>query len=58
MPTEKNREPLLAAEAGRPYEIVPEVDGIAAWLDLMDVVEALCPSPPAKEPLILRDCRL
>lgn len=58
MQTEQNREPLLVAEAGMPYTIMPEGDGIAAWLDLMEVVEALCPSPPAKKPLILRDCRL
>ena len=51
-------EPLLVAEAGVPYCAVPEGDGIDAWLDLMAVVEALCPVRVVPQPVILRDCRL
>ena len=51
-------EPLLVAEAGVPYCAVPEGDGINAWLDLMAVVEALCPVRVVPQPVILRDCRL
>ena len=50
--------PLLVAEAGVSYRAVPEGDGIDAWLDLMAVVEALCPAAPVPQLLILRDCRL
>lgn len=50
--------PLLVAEAGVPYRTVPEGDGIDAWLDLMAVVEALCPVRAVPQPVILRDCRL
>ena len=36
------------AEAGVPY--APEYrDPISAWIDLMDVVEALCPKWPERE---------
>ncbi|WP_162457075.1 hypothetical protein [Pseudoxanthomonas kalamensis] len=53
-----DRGPLLVAEAGPPYRAVPEGDAIAAWLDLMETVEALCPTAPMPEPTIYRDCRL
>ncbi len=51
-------EPLLVADAGVPYRAAPAGDGVEAWLDLMAVVEALCPAAPVPQPLILRDCRL
>lgn len=57
-PAANAREPVLVAEAGVPYRAVPEGDGIDAWLDLMTVVEALCPVAPMPQLLILRDCRL
>lgn len=56
---ERAGEPLLVAEAGEAYRALPEGDPVAAWLDLLEAVEALAPaSSPAPEPLVLRDCRL
>ena len=51
------REPLLVADAGVPYRAT-HVDPVAAWLELMDVVEALAPVLPPSPPLILHDARL
>ena len=53
-----DREPLLVAEAGVSYRPAPAGDAVAAWLDLMETVELMCPVMPAAEPAILRDCRL
>jgi len=36
----------------------PPQDPIAAWLDLMEVVEALCPEWPAREVMMNGDYRL
>jgi len=36
----------------------PPQDPIAAWLDLMEVVEALCPVWPAREVMMNGDTRL
>jgi len=36
----------------------PPQDPIAAWLDLMEVVEALCPVWPAREVMMNGDYRL
>ena len=48
LPKTNNSEPLIVAEAGVPY--VPEYsDPISTWIDLMDVVEALCPKWPERE---------
>jgi hypothetical protein len=44
---------LLVAEAGVPYVSVPAGDPIAAWIDLMEVVEALCPKSPPRPPLVV-----
>ncbi|WP_374249622.1 hypothetical protein [Thermomonas sp.] len=57
-PAANAREPVLVAEAGVPFHAVPEGDGADAWLDLMAVVEALCPEGAVPQPVILRDCRL
>jgi hypothetical protein len=43
---------LLVAEAGAPYVSVPAGDPIAVWVDLMEVVEALCPNSPPRPPLV------
>ena len=51
------REPLLVADAGVSYRATP-VDPIAAWLELMEVVEALAPPLPPSAPLRLHDARL
>jgi hypothetical protein len=43
-----NNVPHLAAEAGVPY--TPDHrNPIAAWIELMEVVEALCPRWPTRE---------
>lgn len=56
MKTEQNR--LLVAEAGLPYLAHLEGDAIDAWLDLMETVEALCPTMPPPELKLWRDYRL
>lgn len=43
-------EPVLAREAGVPYRPGPANDPFERWLELMEVVEALCPRWPAREP--------
>lgn len=42
-------EPVLVKEAGVIFQPRIAADPIAAWLDLMDVVEALCPVWPEPE---------
>lgn len=41
---------ILAANGGLPRALPPSADPIADWLDLMEVVEALCPEWPMPEP--------
>lgn len=41
---------ILVADGGLPQALPPSADPIADWLDLMDVVEALCPEWPVPEP--------
>lgn len=41
--------PLLVAEGGVGYVPPPQPDPIAAWVELMEVVEALCPRWPVRE---------
>lgn len=53
-----DREPLLVAEGGVPYTAIPDGDPIAAWLDLMETIEALCPEMPPPESKIWHDYRL
>jgi hypothetical protein len=43
---------VLAAEAGVPYVPMNPDDPIGDWIGLMDVVEALCPQWPEREPSI------
>jgi hypothetical protein len=50
--------PWLVAEAGVPCPVEPEGEGIGAWLDLMETVEALCADLPPPEPRRWPDCRL
>jgi len=42
----------LAAEAGVPYFPKNPDDPVGDWIELMDVVEALCPLWPEREPSI------
>lgn len=49
---------VLAASAGVSYRAEVEGDPVAAWLDLMEVVEALCPQWPVRNPIVGRDYRL
>lgn len=42
------REPILAGEGGLPAPVEPTRDPIAAWMELMEVVEALCPRWPER----------
>lgn len=55
---ERPGEPLLVAEAGLPYITLPDGDPVAAWLDLMEVTEALCPQRSPPRPKIWHDYRL
>lgn len=49
MPASDPRQPLLVAEGGVPYRASGERDPFAAWMDLMEVVESLCPRWPPRE---------
>ncbi|WP_149196512.1 hypothetical protein [Luteimonas suaedae] len=51
-------EPVLVREAGVPYRPGPAADPFERWLELMEVVEALCPQWPRRAPTIGRDYRL
>lgn len=41
---------ILFADGGRPFRPPPAGDPYAEWLDLMEVVEALCPRWPPRRP--------
>lgn len=45
-------EPLLVREAGVAYAPLPRPDPLVAWIELMEVVEALCPRWPPRPPVI------
>jgi hypothetical protein len=47
--TEREPEALLVREAGVPYRPSPARDPFAAWIALMEAVEALCPRWPSRE---------
>jgi hypothetical protein len=47
-PNQKNSERLMVSEGGLPYTPTHK-DPISAWIELMEVVEALCPRWPARE---------
>lgn len=54
---------VLAREAGMPFKAAvnndPEVDPIAEWLSLMEVVQMLCPAWPVRvKPMQGNDWRL
>jgi hypothetical protein len=51
-------EPPLARSAGAPGVPPRPADPIAAGIDLMEAVEALCPQWPPRQPSLPRDCRL
>ena len=42
---------LLVADGGLQNTLPRSSDPIGDWIDLMEVVEALCPKGPAREPL-------
>jgi hypothetical protein len=39
---------VLAREAGVAFRPPPALDPIAEWMDLMEVVQALCPAWPVR----------
>ena len=49
---------VLVIEAGVPYRPDPTVDSITAFVELMEVVEALCPKWPPRLPSRGHDYRL
>jgi hypothetical protein len=51
LPTPGNSTPLIVAEAGVAYAPQHRAP-IAAWIELMEVVEVLCPRWPAREHVI------
>lgn len=55
--TQSKPEPPLVREGGARHD-VRYSDPFAAFLDLMDVVEALCPRWPERTPSVGRDYRL
>ncbi len=40
--------PVLVSEGGAAWHPLRTDDSVAAWMDLMEAVEALCPSWPAR----------
>jgi hypothetical protein len=48
----------LAASAGKPYAPERRGNPVDQWMELMEVVEALCPRWPERAALIGRDYRL
>lgn len=51
-PTDSERPVFIAAEAGVAYQPERSNDPLADWMGLMEVVEALCPVWPEREPSI------
>jgi len=47
LPTET--QPLFVSEGGVEYRVSDAVDPFDAWVQLMEVVEALCPRWPERE---------
>lgn len=47
MPRSESKVPLVR-EAGRPYEPAIRDDPLQAWIELMEVVEALCTRWPER----------
>ena len=52
--TETAQPPVLAAEGGVAFHASRHADPIAAWMELMEVVDALCPQWPTREPMVVR----
>lgn len=48
-PASESRQPLLVAEGGVSYRRSIAADPLEAWMDLMEVVEALRPRWPQRE---------
>lgn len=46
--------PVLVVEGGLAFQASGYADPIVAWMELMEVVEALCPQWPTREPMIVR----
>ena len=43
------RQPILIAQSGMEYRVSESADSFAAWMSLMETVEALCPRWPQPE---------
>lgn len=48
-PSPGDTQPLFVAEGGVEYRVFDAVDPFDAWVQLMEVVEALCPQWPERE---------
>ena len=53
-PVTSVRDPVLVGEGALPYAPESSRDPLVAWIDLMEVVEALCPRWPERPPSIGR----
>ena len=49
---------VLVRDAGLPFDARLEGDPIAAWMELMELVEALCPQWPERPLRVGHDYRL
>jgi hypothetical protein len=45
-----NAQPPFVAEGGVPYRMPDASDPVDAWIQLMEVIEALCPQWPQRGP--------
>ena len=55
---EPRQEPVLVVEGGVPFAPLSQCDPITAWIELMEVVEMLCPRWPERPLVIDTDYRL
>ena len=49
----RDRPPILVRDGGVPYRPTPSADPMAEWMDLMEVVEALCPKWRVRDEVVL-----
>lgn len=50
--SEPAAEPVLVREGGVEYRPTPSPDPLVAWVELMELVEMLCPRWPPRAPAI------
>jgi hypothetical protein len=57
-PANSPLEPVFVRDGGVPYRLSETADGIDAWINLMEAVEAMCPHWPDRAPTAGSDYRM